>query len=102
MQILASDAFTQQLKAILQEYANEDFEATKSYKIYLDTVLINIPTKAQKYKRSLYFDDDNIRDVEHQGLVIPFYMERLEYALCPVQTLKVYNARVTAVSTSQG
>jgi len=75
MQILASDAFTQQLKAILQEYANEDFEATKSYKIYLDTVLINIPTKAQKYKRSLYFDDDNIRDVEHQGLVIPFYMD---------------------------
>jgi hypothetical protein len=75
MKILATDTFQQQLKTILQEYAKEDFEATKKYKIYLDTVLINIPTKAQKYKKSLYFDDENIRDVQHQGLVIPFYMD---------------------------
>lgn len=75
MQILCTDVFKNQLEKILEKSSKEDFEATKKFKMYLDTVLINIPTKAQKYKQSIYFDNQNIRDVEHQGFIIPFLIE---------------------------
>jgi hypothetical protein len=75
MQILCTKNFEEQYKALLEEYAQEDFKATKAYKIYLDTVLLNMPTKVQKFKKSIYFNDDNIRDIEHQGHIIPFYID---------------------------
>ncbi len=76
MKILCTKNFEQQLKAILIEFAKEDFAATKNYKMYLDTIILNIPTKVKKFKKSLYFDDENIKDVEHQGFRIPFYFEK--------------------------
>ena len=75
MQILCTNIFENQLKNILEKFAKEDISATKNFKIYLDTVILNIPTKAQKYKESLYFDNENIRDVEHQGFIIPFLID---------------------------
>jgi len=75
MKILCTPVFEEQLKSILETFAHEDFAATKSFKMYLDTVIINIPTKAQKYKKSIYFDDENIKDVEHQGFRIPFLFD---------------------------
>jgi len=76
MQILCTDLFEEQLKNILQKFAEENLSATKNFKVYLDTVIINIPTKAQKYKKSIYFNDENIKDLEHQGFVIPFYIDQ--------------------------
>jgi len=76
MQMLCTDVFENQLKQILKKFAQEDFSATKNFKMYLDTVIINIPTKAQKYKKSIYFDDENIRDVDHQGFKIPFLFDK--------------------------
>ena len=76
MQILCTEFFEKGLKEILEKLAKEDLAATKNFKMYLDTVIINIPTKVQKYKKSIYFDDDNIRDVEHQGFRIPFLFDK--------------------------
>ncbi len=76
MQILCTELFEKQLKKILENFAKEDFAATKSFKMYLDTIIINIPTKAKKYKSSIYFNDENIKDVEHQGFRIPFLIEK--------------------------
>lgn len=75
MKILCTSVFQEQLKAILENFSQEDYEATKKYKIYLDTVILNMPTKVQKFKKSIYFDNENIKDIEHQGFVIPFYIE---------------------------
>ncbi len=75
VKILCTSAFEEQLKALLLEFVEEDFTACKSFKMYLDTVILNMPTKVQKFKKSIYFDDANIRDIEHQGLVIPFYID---------------------------
>ena len=75
MKILCTTVFEEQLKSILETFSEKDFAATKSFKMYLDTVIINIPTKAQKYKKSIYFNDENIRDVEHQGFIIPFLFD---------------------------
>jgi len=75
MKILCTDVFESQLKNLLNEYAKEDFSATLQYKMYLDTVILNMPTKVQKFKKSIYFDDENIKDIEHQGHIIPFYID---------------------------
>ncbi|MEA1982818.1 MAG: hypothetical protein U9N39_04670 [Campylobacterota bacterium] len=73
MNILCTPLYEEQLKSILTKFAQEDFNATKSFKLYLDTILINMPTKAHKYKHSIYFDDENIRDIEHENFTIIFY-----------------------------
>ena len=75
MQILSTELFEIELKKILENFALEDFEATKKFKLYLDTILINIPTKAQKYKKSIYFDDEDIKDIPHENFTIVFFID---------------------------
>ena len=75
MKILSSPLYQEQLKAILSPVLEHDPQNAKSFKLYLDTIIINMPSKARKYKKSIYFDDENIRDIEHQGYTIPFYMD---------------------------
>lgn len=67
--------FETQLQEILEDFVKQDPIATKKFKLYLDTVLYNMPTKVEKYKPSLYFDNDQIKEIEHQGYLIPFYID---------------------------
>ncbi len=76
MNILCTELFENQLKVILLKFSKEDFSATKSFKLYLDTIIINIPTKADKYKKSIYFDDDNIKDIPHENFTIIFFIDK--------------------------
>jgi len=76
MKIICSELFESQLKEILETYMAEDYSATKAFKMYLDTIIINIPTKANKYKKSIYFNDENIKDIIHEEFIIPFYMDK--------------------------
>ncbi len=75
MKILTSELFSEQFKAIVRPYMQSDFKGIKDFKLYLDTVILNMPSKAKKYKKSIYFDDESVRDIEHQGYTIPFYMD---------------------------
>ena len=73
--IKCSELYETQLKEILELYAKEDFKATKNFKLYLDTVILNMPTKVKKYKKSQFFDDENIKDLECQGHIVPFLVD---------------------------
>jgi hypothetical protein len=75
MKIVNSPLYEEQLKSILKELFATDTQAVKSFKMYLDTIILNMPTKMAKYKKSVYFDNENIKDIEHQGLKIPFYYD---------------------------
>ena len=75
MQIFCTDTYQMQLQAILEEFPPEALSDAKSFKLYLDTIIINIPTKITKYKKSALFNNENIKDIEHKGLRIPFYYE---------------------------
>ncbi len=77
MKILSSDLYQEQLKAILQPVLEHNPQNAKSFKLYLDTIIINMPSKAKKYKQSKFFDNEDIRDIEHQGYIIPFYMDEI-------------------------
>jgi len=73
--ILASKLYEKQLKEILELLCAQDYKQTKNFKMYLDTIILNMPSKIKKYKKSIYFDDENIRDIEYQGCRIPFLID---------------------------
>ena len=75
MNILTSPLYEQQLKEILELLCEQDYQATKHFKMYLDTIILNMPSKAKKYKKSIYFDNGNIKDIEFQGCTIPFLID---------------------------
>jgi hypothetical protein len=74
MNILVSDFYKEQLKSVLKLF-EKDQNSAKSFHLYLDTVIINMQTKIKKYKQSVYFNDENIKDIENQGYTIPFYID---------------------------
>ncbi len=76
MDIITSKLFQTQLKEILELIMQSDYKAAKNFKTYLDTIIINISSKEKKYKKSIYFDDENIKDIEFQGCVIPFLVDK--------------------------
>jgi len=76
MRIVCSELYEMQLKSLLEDFLKEDISATKKFKSYLDTIIINLPTKATKYKKSIYFDDENIKDIVHENFIIPFYIDK--------------------------
>lgn len=75
MEILCTELFQKQLTNILETFSNIDLAATQKFKSYLDTIIINIPTKASKYKQSQYFNDKDIREVIHENFIIFFYVK---------------------------
>ena len=75
MKIVVSKLFETELKNILEELAQQDYALTKQFKMYLDTIIMNLPTKVKKYKKSIYFDNENIKDIEYQGCTIVFYID---------------------------
>jgi len=75
MKILSSSLYENQLKEILQKVAQENFDVAKKFKLYLDTIIINIPTKASKYKVSSCFNDENVKEIEYESFLIHFYID---------------------------
>ena len=76
MNILTSKLYEEQLKEILDLIGQDDYKVAKNFKTYLDTIIINMQTKEKKYKKSIYFDDENIKDIEYQGCRIPFLVDK--------------------------
>jgi hypothetical protein len=74
-QIVSSTLFDEQLREILSALEKEDINSAKSFKLYLDTVIINMQTKIAKYKPSVFFENEKVKDIENQGYVIPFYCD---------------------------
>jgi len=76
MNILCTALYEEQLKAILENFLQEDFDTTKKFKLYLDTILINMPTKAKKYKQSIYFENEDIKDIPHEDYTVTFFIDK--------------------------
>jgi len=75
MKILCTKTYEQELKKILKSIAEVDIEEAKKFKTYLDTIVINIPTKVSKYEKSIYFYDENVKDVEYEQYTVVFYYD---------------------------
>lgn len=76
MEIFTSKLYEKQLKDILLLLLKDDYKATKNFKMYLDTIILNMSSKEKKYKKSIYFDDENIKDISFQGCTIIFFIDK--------------------------
>ncbi len=74
MKILVSRKFERELLLILEQMQQQlGCKDTKNFKLYLDTILLNIPTKLHKYKTSPYFGDAAVKEVDYNGFKIFIY-----------------------------
>jgi len=76
MNILVSNLYKEQLKQVLKVLDHGNENSSKSFKLYLDTVIINMHSKIKKYKQSIYFTNENVKDIDNQGFMIPFYIDQ--------------------------
>lgn len=83
MNILSSALYKKQLIEALDLVNRQESDDLKDFELYLDTIVVNMHTKIKKYKKSIYFDDENIKDIQNQGFTIPFYVdaEKNQYIL---------------------
>lgn len=75
MNVLYSELYKEQLEEALELVEKQDNLTTSSFELYLDTIIVNMHTKVKKYKQSIYFNDENIKDIQNQGFTIPFYID---------------------------
>ena len=75
MKTLSSELYKEQLKEALELVKKQSEADVRNFEMYLDTIIINMHTKIKKYKQSIYFDDENIKDIQNQGFTIPFYID---------------------------
>jgi len=74
--IICSELYEKQLKEILETIISQsDYQTAKKFKLYLDTIILNVPTKAKKYKTSIFFNDEAIKDIEYEEYLIPFILD---------------------------
>lgn len=67
MRIVYEDQFRTQLKAILAFIARDNPYAARAVRDGLKLRLENIPDFPESCRKSLYFDDDSIRDLVFMG-----------------------------------
>ena len=75
MNILSSELYKKQLKEAVELIKKQDESSVNNFELYLQTIIINLQTKLKKYKKSIYFDDENVKDIQNQGFTIPFYVD---------------------------
>lgn len=78
MNVLSSTLYKKQLEDALEFIKNDTEVDASSFKLYLDTIIVNMHTKIKKYKKSIYFDNENIKDIQNQGFTIVFYRDEKE------------------------
>ena len=79
MQILATEKFETELKQILSQMLKQlDCKSVENFKLYLDTIILNIPTKLHKYKISPFFNDAHIKEIDYNGFKIFIYEDSLK------------------------
>ncbi len=79
MKILTTEKFENELKLILSSMLRQlDCKSTKNFKLYLDTIVLNIPTKLHKYKVSSFFNDKHIKEIDYNGFKIFIYEDSLK------------------------
>ena len=79
MKILVTEKFEKELKLIFSKMLEQlDCKSTKGFKLYLDTIILNIPTKLKKYKISPFFNDSHIKEIDYNGFKIFIYEDSLK------------------------
>ena len=70
MKINRSSRYKKHLFQILDYIAKDKFSASENFKNELDELIDNLPNFSHKFRKSKYFNDENIRDMIYKGYTI--------------------------------
>jgi len=75
VKISRKDEYKSELQDILRFIANDKISASKQFKQELDKQITNIPNFPYKHRKSIYFDDTNVRDMIFKGYTINYEID---------------------------
>ena len=75
MKITKYKKYNLQLKNILSYIAKTNPKNAQYFKKELDEKILSLPHMPYKYRKSIYFDDENIRDLVFKGYTIPYLID---------------------------
>jgi len=75
LQIVYKKEFSQSLDATLDYIAIDSLNKALNFNRQLQKVINNIPNMPYKYRKSFYYDDENIRDMVFKGYTIPYLVD---------------------------
>ncbi len=78
MAVEKSNKFDKDLESILDRIALDSLYAALNLVDELEKRLKTLPHMPYKFRKSIYFDDDNIRDYIYKGYVIPYLIDTEE------------------------
>ncbi|MDS1314963.1 type II toxin-antitoxin system RelE/ParE family toxin [Aliarcobacter butzleri] len=75
MQIIRDINYLQKLQSIMEFIAQDSLNQAIKFQIDLDEIIDDIPNMPFKYRKSIYFNDNNIRDLIFKGYVVPYKID---------------------------
>ena len=76
MTIKRSDRFTASLLTVLNYISVDSKNRAREFKSSLKKSIEDLPNMPYKYRKSIYFDDENIRDYIFMGYCIPYIIQK--------------------------
>ena len=75
MRIELDDRFKQNFQTILEHIAKDTITAAHNFKNELFKQIKNLTNFPYKYRKSFYFDDENVRDMIFRGYTIVYEID---------------------------
>ena len=88
MTIIHKPTFSRQLKEIIERIALDKPSASMKFKNELKKSINLLPDYPFKYRKSIYFDDENIRDMVHKKYTIIY---RVKPRKNEIEILRIFN-----------
>ena len=82
MIVLRSDSFTASLSNVLIYISHDSKNRATQFNKTLQTALKDLPNMPYKFRKSIYFEDENIRDYVFLGYCIPLLNPKRTRAYC--------------------
>jgi len=90
MQVIRDIKYLKKLQSIMEYIAIDSIFSAIQFQIDLDELINNIPNMPFKYRKSIYFDDENIRDFIFKGYVIPYKIDNIKNQIIIIGINKYY------------
>ena len=75
MQIIRNISYLQKLQFIMEFIAEDSVNQAIKFQVELDEIINDITNMPFKYRKSIYFNDNNIRDLIFKGYVVPYKID---------------------------
>ena len=87
--------YIKELFQILEYIAKDKVSASEDFLIELDKLIDNLPNFPYKYRKSIYFNDENIRDLIFKGYTVIYRINSIKKE---IEILRIFNKNKPPIS----